>query len=356
MKKKILSLLIAAVLLLSLVPLVGASSTGGESFILASDTNDNAISQTPKLAAGKYFTGLVGFKNVTTSSVTVTSIEMITDTSLSVFPFEVVQLNYFAAPKDKNGNDLGGGTVSPGGFCYYKMDNLRCRGDATEGYYNIPFEITLSTGDKQTLSLPILITAAETTPEGSEVPTIIITGFYTSPSEIIAGEALTLFVTFKNTSSSTAVSHLKAQLTSDGTFTPINGSSTLFADNLGPNASTTMSIHLDTKAEAAPGSYSIGFNISYSYPGATTLATDNETISVPVTQVPKIKVTAIQTSSTEVFLGQEVNIMSQINNTGKGTIYNVTVKFADTNGIFTESESYLGNIAPGSTGNIDVYL
>lgn len=357
MKKKALSLIIVLVLILSLVPFVGASAGGTgttpvDAFVLDHNAGDGAIESTPRIKAGEYLNAKVGFKNISgDSDITVSSLEMVTNTSLSVFPFEVVELNYLESKSE---------TVSNGGFCYYSINNLRCRGDAMVGYYDIPFEITYSKAGgetvAQTLTLPVLITEETAEPSGSEVPTIIVTGFSTSPKEVIAGEAFTLFVTFKNTSSSATVSNLKAQLNSDGTFVPVSGSSTLFADSLGAGASTTMSIHLDTKSEAAPGSYSVGFNISYSYPGAKELANDTETISIPVSQVPKIKVTAIQTSSTEVFLGQELNVMSQINNTGKGTIYNVTVKFTDPNGIFADSENYLGNIAPGSTGNIDFYL
>ncbi len=368
MKKKVISIVLTAVLLFALMPFVGASGEGGgalttpvDAFVLDSNGGAGTITGTPSIRAGSTFGGILSFHNISGRDAYVKSIEMVTSTSISSFPFEIKQLNYIEAPKSLNKVEITNGLVGNDDYCYYHIPDMYCRSDAPQDFYTISFIITYNSDDSeeytsQTLSLVIKVLEAASEPSGSEVPTIIVTGFNTSPSSVVAGEAFTLFVTFKNTSSSTAVSNLKAQLTSDGTFVPVSGSSTLFADSLGAGASTTMSIHLDTKAEAAPGSYSVGFNISYSYSGAKELANDTETISIPVSQVPKIKVTAIQTSSPEVFLGQEVNIMSQINNTGKGTIYNATVKFSDAGGIFTESELYLGNISPGATGNIDTYL
>ena len=53
-------------------------------------------------------------------------------------------------------------------------------------------------------------------------------------------------------------------------------------------------------------------------------------------------------------VGGESNVMFGINNTGKVTLYNVSVKFtADS---IKENNAYIGNIKPGSTGNVDVML
>lgn len=53
-------------------------------------------------------------------------------------------------------------------------------------------------------------------------------------------------------------------------------------------------------------------------------------------------------------VGSETNIMFPINNTGKVILYNVMVAFeADS---INMTDTYVGNIKPGETGNVDVMV
>mgnify|MGYP005802079697 FL=1 len=53
-------------------------------------------------------------------------------------------------------------------------------------------------------------------------------------------------------------------------------------------------------------------------------------------------------------VGGESNVMFGINNTGKVILYNVTVSFAGDS--IRPVDSYVGNIKPGETGNVDAML
>ena len=53
-------------------------------------------------------------------------------------------------------------------------------------------------------------------------------------------------------------------------------------------------------------------------------------------------------------VGGESNIMFDINNTGKVTLYNVTAIFEDDS--IQRSENYIGNIKPGESGNVDAMI
>ncbi len=355
--KKFISFAIVFIMVLAAVPFAGATVTEPSvpDIIIDGTGVTNAFTTTPKLTAGDYLNGNVGFKNISGGTITVKSVEMITDTDLSKFPFEVTQLNYYQVPQTT--------TVDRGGSFDFSISNLRCRGDAAQGYYDIPFVVIYTAGAqsteyRQTLTMPVLIIEAGSTSSGSSssVPIIIVTGFSTKPNEVVAGEDFELFVTFKNTSNSVTASNVKAQLTSDGTFNPVSGSSTLFTEALAPGASVSKSIKLHTKADAAPASYNVTFLFTYDYPNAKEPATSNEVVSIPVKQVPKVQVSKIQLSSTDVFLGQDVNVMANINNTGKATLYNVNVAFSDKSGVFCDNEIYLGNVLAGASGAVDVYL
>lgn len=203
----------------------------------------------------------------------------------------------------------------------------------------------------------VLVTAsasAETSTVGS-VPKVLITGFSTDPGEVVAGEDFTLTVTFKNTSTSNSIDNLKAVLTSDGTFNPVSGSSTMFIQHLEPGASSTQSITLHTKADASPASYNVSFSMSFDAPGVKDPISDTETVAIPVKQVPKVQITSLQTMG-NMTVGSDLNAMTTVNNTGKSVLYNVMVTVYDSGGCLSSEELFLGNIQPGASGNVDVYL
>ena len=53
-------------------------------------------------------------------------------------------------------------------------------------------------------------------------------------------------------------------------------------------------------------------------------------------------------------VGEQSNVMFQIYNTGKTTLYNVQVKFeADS---VEGGDTFIGNLAPDATGNVDAMV
>ncbi|MEA5051244.1 MAG: CARDB domain-containing protein [Oscillospiraceae bacterium] len=204
------------------------------------------------------------------------------------------------------------------------------------------------------MTIPILVETASSS-GGGTTPKVIVTSSSTNPAQVVAGEDFTLNVTFQNTSGDASAKNIKAAISSDGTFTPVSGSSTLFIDALGPKASASKSIKLHAKADAAPGSYNASFALSYDA-GLKDPVSDTEVISIPVKQVPKVQVAKIQLSSTDLFVGQDLNVMTSINNTGKSTLYNVNAAFTDKAGVFADGEQYLGNVQSGASGSVDIYL
>ena len=55
-----------------------------------------------------------------------------------------------------------------------------------------------------------------------------------------------------------------------------------------------------------------------------------------------------------VSVGSETNIMFPINNTGKVLLYNVMVTFVGDS--IQQTDSYVGNIKPGESGNVDAMI
>ncbi|NLW70992.1 MAG: hypothetical protein GX061_07935 [Eubacteriaceae bacterium] len=354
--RKITMIAIAAAVLIAMMP---GAAMAAEEFIIS----PGSITGTPEIQQGNAFAGgTITITNNTAYEITVASYELATSIDASVFPFEVTQLNYLYPFEPVQ-------TVAAGGNFTVTLPSLTLRTDAAAGYYTLPIIINYSYPDVEsgdivvddyTASLPIKVTQATAPPEppaNALVPKVIISSFSTSPSPVVAGNNVTLKVTFTN-KGATEVSSLKASMSGDGTFSPVSGSSTLFISNLAAGESKSVSIKLAVRADAAPASYGVSFALNYDAPGANDNlpVSDNETLSIPVIQVPKISVGELQATPEVVYVGNEVNLMTTVNNTGKSILYNVTATFADESGVFEGTSAYIGNIQPGATGQVDVYL
>lgn len=348
--KKIVSLLLILTLVAALVPAAFAAASTNYTI-----SSVNAGTATPEVLVGNKLTLSVGISHTTSDPAPdEIMVTLVTDASSSVYPFEIDQINYTHALKKGEGDKYVYDAVLP------------TRPGAASGYYNLTFRIDAvkKAGetdfsylpDPETLTLTVKVNAPQApapTPTPA-TPKVIISFFSTSSNPVSAGERFSLYVTFKNTGS-VAVNNLKAQFSSDGTFTTVSGSTTVFIDSIPAGGTTSRSVYLSIKADTVPGSYSANFSLNYDVPGIAEPVTGTETISIPVSQPLKVQFTEMSVNPSIVYVGQDVNVMSSINNTGKASIYNVNVSFAGSIG-FTGINKYIGNLQPGATGNIDLYL
>ena len=77
-------------------------------------------------------------------------------------------------------------------------------------------------------------------------------------------------------------------------------------------------------------------------------------IDIPVNQTARMGFSNFSVTPESVSVGNESNAMFGINNTGKVILYNVTAVFQSD--YIKKATSYVGNIKPGETGNVDVML
>ncbi len=365
--KKMLSLVLVLMLAVALAAPAAVFAEDGVKLFVPVGSDGNPIKGN-SVVAGNYLAADVYFKYVGGGDDTINVIGLDIDTKggdLAQFPFDPTSSTYYISvgPVDVAATPV----VGPYSF------NMRCRGDATAGYYGVNFILTYertttvtaedgtqtsqTTTETAVVPWDVLVRVPEDAPSATvgAVPKVLITGFTTNPASVVAGEDFALNVTFKNTSSSNSIDNLKAVLGSDGTFNPVSGSSTMFVQHLDPGASSSLSITLHAKADASPGSYSVKFAMTFDAPGVKDPIVDEESLSIPVVQVPKINVTSIQTMG-NMMVGSDLNVMSSVNNTGKSVLYNVMARVHDTGGLLGSEESYLGNIQPGESKNVDVYL
>ncbi len=246
---------------------------------------------------------------------------------------------------------------------------LKTRDDAVTGYTKLVFHVTYNEADgsKGSVSLDyyVQVNGVEPTEENGRIstPRVIVTGFTTTPEEVYAGDTFKLTLNLKNTSKDTTVSNMlfDIQGTQEGTdanntyaaFLPTAGSSTIFVDSIAPNASKSISIELKSKADLAQKPYVVTVNMEYEDDKANPF-TETASVSVPIKQEAKVDLSSIQVMPEAIQIGNEANVMFSIYNVGKTKLYNVNVKFeADS---ISGGDTFVGNMDPGATGNIDAYL
>lgn len=198
-------------------------------------------------------------------------------------------------------------------------------------------------------------------------PRIIVTGFETEPAEVFAGDIFTLTIHVKNTSSDTAVNNLLFDLeaveggteSSSGTtnsyaaFLPTSGSSAIYVERMAAGSSTDLKIEMQAKADLSQKPYVVTVSMKYDTDLKADL-TDEAKVSIPVKQESKFDYSTPEIMPSSIMVGEQSNVMFQIHNTGKTTLYNVKVNFeADS---VSGGDVFLGNLQPGASGSVDAMV
>lgn len=246
---------------------------------------------------------------------------------------------------------------------------LKTRDDAVTGYTKLVFNVSYNEedGTQKTVALDYYVQVNGVAPkaEGGKIstPRVIVTGFTTTPEEVYAGDTFKLTLNLKNTSKKTSVSNMlfdiqgtqegKDQDSTYSAFLPTAGSSTIYVDSIAPNASKSITIEMKSKSDLAQKPYVVTVNMEYEDSDANPF-TETASVSVPIKQEPKVDVSSITVMPEAMEVGNEANVMFSIYNVGKTKLYNVNVKFeADS---ISGGDTFIGNMDPGATGNVDAYL
>lgn len=248
--------------------------------------------------------------------------------------------------------------------------SMAIREDSYSGFYPIQFKISyrdsqdgdLKTQD-DTMYVQIVSKSREDTlgdfnANDRTRARIIVDSYETVPEEIYAGQEFELILRMKNASSDVSASNILFTLESEkvsdsAVFTTENGSNSVVVNSLGAGATTEIRMKFISKGGADPRSYAITIKEKYDSPEFKN-AEESVTVDIPLKQEARLSTGTIDVMPDSINVGSETNVMFGINNTGKVQLYNVTVRF-EADSIKTE-ETYVGNIKPGETGNVDAML
>ncbi len=316
--------------------------------------------------AGHHCEIAVPLVNLGDTKVTNVVITPVLSSDPTAWPFDIERTDYSKTCDELEGEDSGEEVKDRKHTFRW---TLRTRDDAYTGYTKLQFNVTYNEIDGSkgsvTLDYYVQVNGVEPVDEDGKLstPRVIVTGFTTTPEEVFAGDTFTLTLNLKNTSKETAVSNMlfDIQGTQEGTdanntyaaFLPTAGSSTIYVDSIAPNATKSISIELKSKADLAQKPYVVTVNMEYEDKDANAF-TETASVSVPIKQEAKTDISSISVMPDSAQVGNDVNVMFSIYNVGKTKLYNVNVKFeADS---VTGGDTFLGNLEPGATGNVDVYL
>lgn len=318
--------------------------------------------------AGQSCTIAVPLVNLGDTNVTNVVITPVLSSEVAEWPFEISKTDYSQVCNVLEGENSGKDVVTR--KCTFRWD-LKTRSDAITGYTKLTFNITYNEADgtKNSVVLDYYVQVNGVTPKEmnedgkTSTPRVIVTGFTTTPEEVYAGDTFKLTLNLKNTSKQTAVSNMlfDIQGTQEGTdanntysaFLPTAGSSTIYVDRIPADSSKSITIELKSKADLAQKPYVVTVNMEYEDSSANSY-TETASVSVPIKQEPKVDISSITLMPESVEIGNEANVMFSIYNVGKTKLYNVNVKFeADS---VSGGDTFIGNMEPGATGNVDAYL
>lgn len=250
------------------------------------------------------------------------------------------------------------------------------REDVLTGYYPLNFNIWYSKGGIR-CSEPVQVTVyvyCQGKPGSGRIgmsaqdnvsqPRIIVTGFTTDPEDVYAGDTFTLTIHVRNTSKDTAVNNVLFDLeaveggteSASGTtnsyaaFLPTSGSSAIYVDRMEANSETDLQIQMSAKADLSQKPYVVTVKMKYDTDLKADL-TDEAKVSIPVKQESKFDTTTPEVMPSSIMVGEQANVMFQINNTGKTTLYNLQVKYEGDS--VSGGEAFIGNLQPGGMGNVD---
>lgn len=191
-------------------------------------------------------------------------------------------------------------------------------------------------------------------------PRIVVTGFTTSPETVYAGSVFELTVNVKNTSSETTVKNVlfdleatvegSSTIASYSAFLPTSGSSSVYTDAIAPGETYQMTIEMEAKADLTQKPYVLTVNMKYDTDEEIN-KTDTANVSIPVKQESKMDTGTVEIMPEAIAVGEQSNIMFSVFNTGKTTLYNVQVTYESD--AIDSGITYIGNLDPGATGNVD---
>ena len=301
----------------------------------------------------------INFRNTSNITAFDVDIRMGLSQDSTKFPFDINDGNY-----TRHYDKLGGGETVEVPY------SMGIRKDVYSGYYPISFIIEYrdsTDGDIQKAEETFYVKIQNKDKEQETgdfnandrtKARLIVDGFQTNPEKIYAGEEFEMILHMKNASENVPASNILFNLESEkvtdcAVFTMDSGSSSIVVNSLAAGQTTDIKVKLRAGAWVDQRTYAITINEKYDSPEFKN-AEEKVTVNIPVKQVSRLNTGTVEVMPDTISVGSESNVMFPVNNTGKVLLYNVMVTFVGDS--IQQTSSYVGNIKPGESQNVDAMI
>lgn len=183
-------------------------------------------------------------------------------------------------------------------------------------------------------------------------PRLMVSDYSVSGGSVVGGKEFDLKLVLKNTAAKTAVKNVKVTLyTENGEILPVEGAGTAFVESVAANSEQELIFKMKAVKGLEEKSYKMTIKTEYENSNGMEYTVEDN-IFLPITMEQRLTVTDLFIEGGKIHIGDSVEVTAKINNLGEGSLYNTTVKL-DGDGV-EKQESYIGNIEPGKSGNVDI--
>lgn len=185
-------------------------------------------------------------------------------------------------------------------------------------------------------------------------PRLIVTGSEVSKDRINAGDEFDLTVHFYNESEDTHLYNIKLAFTSnDNAIYPVEGTNVYYVDSVEDEDGFDVTLKMATRGDLDPKPYTL--NVSYEFEDKEKMYyQDSSEIVIPVYQTPALSVSDMKLTKNEIELNNKTSFSMKLNNTGKTSIYNVSVEVDGD--MINSVDTVVGNLDKGNNTTVDLSL
>ena len=200
------------------------------------------------------------------------------------------------------------------------------------------------------LNLLIISLMGQTINSYAITPRVMMSEYSLDKKDIYPGDTFTLKFVLKNTSKNT-IMNLKCSVSAGkGEFLPVNGVGTDYVDEIGGEEEHEFTFDFEAVKGLAEKTYNLKVKTEYEDWSGSYKSED--TVYIPIKLKTEVLVSDTYIAEEEIRLGDNIEIVSTINNIGAADIYKVTAEVTGHN--IADATSYIGNIKPGKNANVDI--
>lgn len=188
------------------------------------------------------------------------------------------------------------------------------------------------------------------------VPRVMLTSFSTDPTDVKAGSDFTLSLGLSNMSSTTSIGNLKITVVSaESALLPVSGASSAYVSSIPAGGGTGVSFSYKALPTLDERPYQLTIHLEYENNADHSPVVADEAIAIVVSQPSRAETSQLKLTPSSITVDQDANVSFTVQNLGKSVLHNTKVKLKD-NPALTAEEVFVGNIAPGSAGAVDVMM